>query len=190
MISLDPARAALVLVDIQRDFVHPQGLFARQGDSMDEADLAALVGNCQTLIAAMHRAGRPVVFVKEIFRADYADCAIAPVWVERGLNAASGFLVEGSWGAELMDGLAPEARDYVVIKKGLGGFQHTHLDRLLSNLGVEHCLFGGGTVGGCVGGTVRMGDALGYAQTVVTDPVYPAGSPDLASLASRAGFAT
>jgi nicotinamidase-related amidase len=185
-LSLDLTRAALVLVDIQRDFVHPEGLFARRFEAPGDAeDLAALVGNCQRLIGAMHAANRPVVFVKESFRPDYADCAIAPVWVERGLDAASGFVVEGTWGAELMDGLAPEPRDCLVIKKGHGAFQHTHLDRLLGNLGVEHLLVTGGTVAGCISDTVRMGAALGYEQFVVTDAVYPARSPHLASLVNR-----
>jgi nicotinamidase-related amidase len=189
VLSLDLNRAALVLVDIQRDFVHPEGLFARRFEAPgDAADLAALVGNCQRLIGAMHATNRPVVFVKEVFRPDYADCAIAPVWVERGLDAASGFVVEGTWGAELMDGLAPEPRDYVLIKKGHGAFQHTHLDRLLGNLGVEHLLVTGGTVAGCVSDTVRMGAALGYEQFVVTDAVYPARSPHLDSLVNRVDF--
>ena len=51
----------------------------------------------------MHRAGRPVVFVKQVLRPDHGDAILPPGWKRLGLDAASGFLAEGSWGAELVD---------------------------------------------------------------------------------------
>jgi ureidoacrylate peracid hydrolase len=190
-LQLQVTRAALLLVDMQRDFLHPDGFFARQGwRKADDAAVAKLVDNCRRLVDAMHQAGRPVIFVKTCLRPDYADSALAPSWHERGLNAASGALVEGSWGTELMDGLAPEPRDYLVVKKGHDAFLHTHLDRLLSNLQVDHCVVAGGTVTEGISGTVRVGAALGYEQFLVQDAIYWPDSPYLPMLSSRVEYFT
>lgn len=185
-LQLQLDRAALVLIDVQRDFLHPQGLFARRGwRQMDDAEVATLVQNCQRMIDALHSVRRPVIFLETAFRADYADCAIPPSWSECGLNAESGALVEGSWGARLMDGLTAEARDYVIIKKGHGGYLHTNLDRLLTNLGVQHCIVAGGDVSEAVSDTVRVGASLNYEHFLVEDAVYWPRSPYLALFKHR-----
>lgn len=190
-LELNAARAGLLLLDMQRDFLHPEGFFARQGWwNLAASEVALLIHNCRRLIAAMHTAGRSVVFVNTAFRADYADCALPRTWAKRGLNAEGGALVEGSWGAEVMDGLAPEPGDHVLIKKGHSAFQHTYLDRLLANLGVVHCVVAGGDVPGSVSDTVRMGAALGYEQFLVEDALYPRGSAYLPMLKIRAEYVT
>src|SRR5579883_521052 len=182
-------RAALLLIDLQRDFLAPAGPLARLGwCGIPAGDVPPLVERCQALIAAFRAARRPVVFVTTAFRPDYADCAWATPWRERPLAAGERCLVEGTPGAALLDGLATRADDYAVVKQGHGAFLHTILDRLLANLGVEHCVVAGGDVPGSISDTVRLGAALGYEQFVVEDAVYPLGSPDLPTLRNRVEY--
>src|SRR4051794_20337080 len=92
-ISLRLDRAGLLLIDLQRDFVHPDGLAARRGlYRVDAADLKRIVESCNKLIDVMHRLGRPVVFVKQVLRPDHADALLPPGWARLGLDAESGFL--------------------------------------------------------------------------------------------------
>jgi nicotinamidase-related amidase len=124
----------------------------------------------------MRRAGRPVVWVKTILRADAADSALAFSWLEPRRSAAGAFLVDGTWGAELLDGLPFEADDYVIVKKGHGAYTDTPLDRLLNNLGVEQCVIAGGGAEDSIAETARTGGRLGYEQFVVEDALYPRGA--------------
>lgn len=171
-ISVDAQRAALLLIDLQRDCLHDDGLMAQHDlRGMDANEAAELVARCRRLAEAARDAGRPVVFVKTAFHADYADCALAPQWNERGLTAESGFLVEGRWGTEFMDGLEPHPDEHVIVKKGHSAFLHTHLDRLLHNLGIEHCVLAGGSALDPISDTARLGGALGYVVFVADDAV-------------------
>src|SRR5688572_26321504 len=156
--GFDLARSALVLVDLQRDFLLPDGALVRAGASaVGRSDVDALLQRCQELIAAARRAGRPVVWVKTAVRRDFADSTLAQSWLQRRRAVAREFLVEGSWGAELMDGLSVESDDLVVVKKGHSAFSDTNLDRLLTNLSVEQCLVAGGGVDDAIAETARTG---------------------------------
>ena len=154
-------RAALLLVDLQRDLLHEDGALVRAGFSAVNRDEAAqLVDACRELAASVRRAGRPVVWVTTELRADFADSAMAQPRLDR-MRAAGTFLTQGTWGAGLMDGLAPEPSDHVVVKKGHGAFPNTHLDRLLSNLGVSQCIVAGGGMEDSIAETARTGGILG-----------------------------
>ena len=171
--ELDINRSALVLVDLQRDLLHEDGALARIGlPALDRGAVAEIVATCQELVATMRRAGRPIVWVNTALRSDHVDSAHAAAWLEQRQTAGP-FLAEGSWGAELMDGLAAEPGDYVVLKKGHAAFSETHLDRLLPNLGVNQYVLAGGGADDSIGETIRVGGRLGYEQYVVEDALYP-----------------
>ena len=174
--SIHIDRAALLLVDLQRDLLHEDGALVRAGFSAVNRDEAAqLVDACRELAASVRRAGRPVVWVTTEFRADFADSAMAQPRLDR-MRAAGTFLTQGTWGAGLMDGLAPEPSDHVVVKKGHGAFPNTHLDRLLSNFGVSQCIVAGGGMEDSIAETARTGGILGYEQFFVEDASYPRAS--------------
>ena len=175
----DLSNFVLVLVDIQNDFLHPDGAFIRHGVSApDPKDVEQLAANNRRLIDSARKLGRPVVHVHTVLRPDHIDSALSIVWRKR-LPPDTGFLVEGTWGAQILDELEPTPDDFKVIKKGHGGFSHTHLDHLLFKLGVTSCVVSGGAVPGCVADTVEQGTALGYQVTVASDATYPARSPYL-----------
>jgi nicotinamidase-related amidase len=170
----DIARSALIVVDMQNDFLHPDGAFAqlakaRPERAIDMPFLASTIPNARKLIDAFRAAGRPVVFIAHMLKADYSDASF-PYW--RGtLMKTTSFIVEGTWGAQVVDELAPRKEEHLVIKKGFGGFSNTPLDTILRNFGVTTCVVCGVTTCVCVSTTVRGGVEHNYRQIVVSDAV-------------------
>src|SRR5215813_10491692 len=128
--------AALLVVDTQNDFLHPSGLMTRQGlTKSNTTALDCFLQKCRELIQTARTHGIPVFYVVTALRPDHSDSSLTPAWRERGLDSGTGFLTEGSWGAQIVEELAPAQDDYVLTKKGHGAFFGTTLDLTLSNLG-------------------------------------------------------
>ena len=178
----------MIIVDAQNDFLHPAGLMAKRGQTPpDQIALDRFVQNCQELTRSARNQGLPVFHAVTSLRADHSDSALSPLWRERGLGPESGFLIEGSWGAQIIAELAPEKGDYVLTKKGHGAFRDSLLDRTLTNLGVIHCfVIGCGGVSGGVDDTARQAAPLGYEVTVVADATYPVDEYQLSCLDHKA----
>jgi nicotinamidase-related amidase len=161
-IPFDVGRAAILVIDAQRDLLEHDGLYGRRGwHDLAGADVSQFAARSGALIEAMRQAGRPIVFVRTEFRADYQDAALADGWTEQ-LNSTTGGLVEGTPGASLIGGLIANSNDFSLVKKGQDAFLHTHLDRLLSNLRADQCLIVGTDLLHSVSNTMRQGRALGY----------------------------
>jgi len=185
-------RPALIVVDMQNDSIHREGCNERLGFShLTDAERELIISNNQRLSNFMRQKGWPVVYVNLAHRIDLSDSA-SPKMVHRNkqLPSGTGRRTEGSWGAQTVAELAPQEKDYVLIKKGQSAFGFTPLHRLLRNLAINRCFVTGGAVTGCVSDTVREGAGLGYRTVVVSDATYPPRSPHLASLAGRAEIKT
>jgi ureidoacrylate peracid hydrolase len=175
--GLNIARSALIIVDMQNDFLHPDGNFAHTAQQHPEAmiDIPFLVGTIpyvRRLATAFRTAGRPVIFVVHVLKRDYSDAAF-PFW-RLGLQPGIGnrtHCVEGTWGAEIVDELKPPEGEHVIIKKGFGGFFGTTLDTVLRNAGVTTCVVSGVTTCVCVSNTVRGGVEHNYRMILVSDAI-------------------
>lgn len=169
-----PARSAYIVIDMQNHFLFPQkgDEEARQKNFARNADL---VRHCAAMADHLRAKGWPVIWIKTGRRTDRVDTAMHKLREDILLSGDS-LLLDGTWGAELADGLAPAAEDYVLYKRGQSGFGFTPLHRALRNLGISHCLLAGGAASGCLAATLRDGAALGYDFSVAEDAVYPAGS--------------
>jgi ureidoacrylate peracid hydrolase len=173
----DISRSALIIVDMQNDFLHPDGSFAHRAQEHPEAmiDMPFLVGtipNVKRLAAAFRAAGKPVVYVAHVLKPDYSDAAF-PFW-RLGREPATvnrTHCVEGTWGAEIIDELTPGEGEHVVVKKGFGGFANTTLDTILRNMGVTTCVVAGVTTCVCVSNTVRGGVEYNYRMILVGDGI-------------------
>jgi nicotinamidase-related amidase len=169
--------SALIIVDMQNDFVHRDGGFAQRAREHPETgiDMPFLMGtipNVKRLADAFRAAGRPVVYLAHAVKPDYSDAAF-PYW-RLGLQPASGnrtFIVEGTWGAQIIDELRPRDGEHLVVKKGFGGFSNTALDTILGNMGVSTCVVTGVTTCVCVSTTVRGGVEHNYRMLLVRDAV-------------------
>ena len=112
MLGPEVAKSALLIVDMQNDFVHPEGGFAHLAREKPEAgiDLPFLMGtipSVQQLADAFRAAGRPVVYLAHMVKPDYSDAQF-PYW-RIGLHphASRPFIIEGTWGVQIIDALQP-----------------------------------------------------------------------------------
>jgi len=172
-LSVDLARAALVIIDMQRDFLEPGGFGAALGN--DVARLQAAVGPCRAVLTAARARGMLVIHTREGHRPDLSD---APrLKVERGDPAlrigAPGpmgrILVRGEPGHDIIAELYPQAGEPVIDKPGKGAFYQTDLDLMLRNRGIETLLVAGVTTEVCVNTTVREANDRGYRCIVLAD---------------------
>lgn len=169
--------SALIIVDMQNDFLHPDGSFAHIAEEHPEAmiDMPFLVGtipHVMRLATAFRTAGRPIVYVAHVLKPDYSDAAF-PFWrlgMEPGMGNRT-HCVEGTWGAEVIDELKPHKGEQVVVKKGFGGFTNTALDTILRNMGITTCVVAGVTTCVCVSSTVRGGVEYNYRMILASDAV-------------------
>jgi nicotinamidase-related amidase len=175
----DLTTAALIIVDMQNDFLHRDGAFGRRAREDVDAQidlefLASTIPPVRRLAEAFRRHGRPVVYVAHVLTPDYSDAAF-PYWRFRRPSSSPSTgvapCVEGTWGAQIVDALTPQAGEHLVIKKGFGGFANTPLDTILRNAGVTTCVVAGVTTCVCVSTTVRGGVEYNYRMIVVEDGV-------------------
>ena len=170
-------KSALLIVDMQNDFLHRDGSFGHIAREHPEAkiDIPFLTGtipHVKKLADAFRAAGRPVIYLAHILKLDYSD-ATFPYW-RLGMEPASGnrtHCVEGTWGAQIVDELQPHEGEHLIAKKGFGGFSNTPLDTVLRNMGVTTCVVSGVTTCVCVSTTVRGGLEYNYRMILVSDAV-------------------
>ena len=169
-------KSALIIVDMQNDFVHPEGDFAHSAREAPEAwiDMPFLMGTTPQvtrLADAFRKAGRPVVYIALVLKPDYSDAQF-PYW-RLGLIPGGNrtHCVEGTWGAQIIDDLKPREGEHLVVKRGFGGFSNTPLDTILRNMGVTACVVSGVTTCVCVSTTVRGGVEHNYRMILVEDAV-------------------
>jgi len=176
MIGPEIDKSALLIVDMQNDFVHPEGGFAyiaREAPkaAIDMPFLMATIPPVQRLAEAFRAAGRPVIYLAHMVKPDYSDAQF-PYWrIGLGPGASRPFIVEGTWGAQIIDALQPRAGEHMVIKKGFGGFTNTPLDTILRTMGVTTCVVVGVTTCVCVSTTIRGGVEHNYRMILVKDAV-------------------
>ena len=175
---------AVVLVDVQNDFLDPEGSYVKSGLTPVAPDeRGSMIGAGAELVDSARRSGVPVVYVKTILRKDLADSSL-PRKFEARLQGR-GSPVKGSWGAQIVKEVAPAEGDVVITKKGQSAFQFTNLDSVLRRRGVECCLVVGGGLPGSISATCRQGAALGYDMGVAVGALHPGEKGYLPTLRSR-----
>ena len=169
----DPAHTAVLMIDMQRDFLEPGGFGAMLGN--DVSLLRPIVPACVRLLALARAKGMAVIHTQEAHDAQLADCP--PSKRARGaLSCGIGdpgplgrVLVAGEPGAGFVPELQPQSGDIVLRKPGKGAFHATSLDAILHAQGITHLLIGGVTTEVCVQSTMREANDRGYECLLVTD---------------------
>ncbi|ACO74299.1 cysteine hydrolase family protein [Laribacter hongkongensis] len=174
-LEFDPGTTALIMIDMQRDFVEPGGFGEMLGN--DVSLLRSAIEPCRRLLEAARKAGVFVVHTREGHRADLTDCPLAKR-LRGGLECGIGdkgpmgrILVRGEYGHDIIPELYPVAGEPVVDKPGKGAFFATDLDLLLRNRNIRTLIVCGVTVEVCVHTTVREANDRGYECVVPSDCV-------------------
>ena len=176
-VELAAGQTALVVIDMQRDFIEPGGFGASLGN--DVSLLLPAVAPIAALLAAWRARGWPVLHTRECHRPDLSDCP--PAKRERGaptlrigdVGPMGRVLVAGEPGADIIPALAPAPGEWVVDKPGKGMFWGTcppeGLHGKLQSAGITHLLFTGVTTEVCVQTSMREANDRGYECLLVED---------------------
>jgi nicotinamidase-related amidase len=171
--AFEPATTALVVIDMQRDFIERGGFGEALGN--DVSRLAAIVPTVRDLLAWARARGIRVVHTREGHRPDLADCPPAkrlrgrPSLRIGDAGPMGRILIDGEPGNDIVPVLAPRAGETVIVKPGKGAFYATKLDALLRAQGVTHLIVAGVTTEVCVQTTMREANDRGYDCLLVED---------------------
>ena len=146
---LERPGSAVLVIDVQNDYCHPDGVFARAG--LKVSDLNGLIERTNKLVRAARNAGRPVIWV----RMEWVDLEDVGLLAERSPFLREEGLRVGSWGAQAVDGLDIAPDDVVVTKKRFSSFHETDLDQVLAAATVDTLVIAGVRTDFCVESTVR-----------------------------------
>lgn len=177
-VVVDMARAALVVVDMQNDFLDEEGWFALKG--IDVAHLHTVVPSVNRLVGALRGKHVPVIWLNWGLRPDGLNLPAGAAYAgkrradERGYTEEGPHgpaLVRGSWGAAVHQSLDTRDGDVFVDKSRLGGFRDGELDGILRNLRRHSLFFAGINIDRCVFATLTEATFAGYDAILVEDAV-------------------
>ena len=185
-VTIDLARTAVIVIDLQNDFCHPDGWLA--GIGVDITGAQAPIPVVADLLPHLRAHDVPVVWVNWGNRPDQANL---PPGVRHVYDAAgegngigsttspsgSPVLQAGAWAATIVDELVVEPGDIMVDKYRMSGFVDTPLDSILRNLRVDTLLFCGVNADQCVLNTLTDAANLGYDVILIEDAVGTTSPP-------------
>jgi nicotinamidase-related amidase len=171
--AFEKNRLALVIIDMQRDFVEPGGFGAALGN--DVRLLTPIIPTVAELLGAFRSLKMTVIHTKECHKPDLSDCPPAKRARGRGsltigdVGPMGRILIEGEPGNDFVPTLRPLPDEVVIAKPGKGAFYATNLDAELKRRGITHLLFTGVTTEVCVQTTMREANDRGYESLLVED---------------------
>lgn len=185
--KLNPHWTALICIDYQNDFCHPDGSLGKCG--FDVAPMASVAPRLDHLINEVRSAGVPVIFVRNIYMADQnwylSDVSISQVRKSmRGLHFQVPHCKKDTWGWDYYGDVRPRPGDCEVIKHRYDAFIDTDLHLILRSKGIRTMIICGVTTNVCVESTTRHAYFLDYYAVVPRDCVAAYGD-DLHEMALR-----
>ncbi len=171
--SLTPGRAALVVVDMQRDSIEPGGVAASLGH--DVGLLRGAIAPITALLSCWRSYGWPVIHTRECHRPDLSDCPPAkrlrgdPSLRIGDLGPLGRLLVAGAPGTDIIPALAPSHEEWLIDKPGKGMFWATELHERLQSAGLTQLVFCGVTTEAAVQSSMREANDRGYECLIVED---------------------
>ena len=186
-VEIDFQRTAVVVVDMQNGFASKGGMLDIAG--VDISGAPAVVWSIGHVVAAARRTGIPIVYLQMGFKPDLSNSGgpESPNWHKelalRLMNCRpelkGKLLVEGTWDFAIVDELAAQPEDLVIVKTRYSGFARTTLDAELRARGIRYLLFTGIATNVCVESTLRDAFFLDYWPILITDAAMAAGPPNM-----------
>jgi ureidoacrylate peracid hydrolase len=164
---MDPKKTALVLIEYQNDFTSDGGTLH---DAVQPVMASSnMLPNTVETVAKARELGVTIVHAPITFTDDYHELTSEPYGILKGVVDSKSFR-KGTWGAEIVDDLAPEQSDIVVEgKRGLDAFASTNLDFILRSRGITNIALSGFLTNCCVESTMRTGYEKGYNVITLKD---------------------
>src|SRR5579863_2686907 len=165
--SIDPKTTAIVLIEFQNDFTTEGGVL--HGAVSDVMEKTGMLENAKQVAEKARAAGATVMHAPITFAEGYHEISSHPYGILKGVVDGNAF-VKGSWGAAIVDDLAPQPGDIVIEgKRGLDTFASTNLDFILRSKGITTIALGGFLTNCCVESTMRTGYEHGYKVITLND---------------------
>ena len=166
---MDPKQTALVLIEYQNDFTTDGG--ALHGAVQGVMESTGMLAHTQDAVAAARQAGATIIHAPIQFAEGYNEITAHPYGILKGVVDTNAF-VKGSWGAAIVDSMAPEPGDIILEgKRGLDAFASTNLDFILRSKGVQTVALSGFLTNCCVESTMRSAYEKGFEVVTLTDCV-------------------
>jgi nicotinamidase-related amidase len=179
-VEIDLGTTALLVIDMQNDFLHPEGWAASSG--ADVSPVRAVIPAIERLTKTARKAGVPVIWVGWGVRPDHANISASfftrargaagstnPSYGEASPSGHGRILVRDEWGAATIDELTVAPDDMLVYKHRLSGFWDNELDSILRHRGITTLLFSGINTDRCVFTSLQDANFLGYDCVMVED---------------------
>ncbi len=167
--TVDPKRTAVVLIEYQNDFTSDGGTL--HGAVKDVMESTGMMKNTAEVVDAARAAGATVIHSPISFAEGYGEISSNPYGILAGVVESNSF-VKDSWGAAIVDEMAPQESDIVIEgKRGLDAFASTNLDFILRSKGIDTIALAGFLTNCCVESTMRSGYERGYQVYTLTDCV-------------------
>lgn len=168
--DFDLEKTALVIIDMQRDFLYPGGFGEKLGNDVSTTNV--IIPTVQKMLEKAREKGMFVIHTREGHRPDLSD--VPPSKQRRGGNIGEQgpmgrILVRGEYGHDIVDELQPIEGEVVLDKPGKGAFYQTDLDIILKNKNIETLLVAGVTTHVCVQTTIREANDRGYECLMLED---------------------
>jgi ureidoacrylate peracid hydrolase len=160
--QIRPSHTALLMVDMQNDFVHDEGIFVKEWGKTNRW-IKPIIPPCRKLLTAARQADVAVFHLRVV-----NDLLRNPVsW--HNFWGPPGCVIEGTWGANIIDELQPRENEVVLTKYTYDGFVNTELDSILKKIGIKTLVLAGIDSDVCVRDTAAHGFALGYTPVLAED---------------------
>jgi ureidoacrylate peracid hydrolase len=179
-VAIDPAKTAVIVVDMQNDFGAKGGMFDRAG--IDISAIREAIGPTAKVLASARAAGMKIIYLKMAFRPDLSDLGAPDSPSARSakrlgfgdtIRAPDGsegrILIRDTWNTDILPELKPQPDDVVIYKHRYSGFYQTDLDATLKKLGIKNLVITGCTTSICVEATVRDAMYRDYRCVALTD---------------------
>lgn len=171
--EFDKATIALIIIDMQRDFMEAGGFGETLGN--DVSLLRAIIPKTQSLLEGFRNAKLPIIHTRECHLPDLSDLPVAKR--DRGSPSLrigdqgpmGRILIKGEDGADIIPELYPTADEIVIDKPGKGAFYATELGEVLKDKGIKHLVFAGVTTEVCVQTTMREANDRGFECLLAAD---------------------
>jgi ureidoacrylate peracid hydrolase len=136
---------------MQNAFIHPEGSLSKMG--LDTSRTSIVIEPIKQLKKEFKAQNRPVIYIQHTHRSDRTDAGLIAKVFPPIMDL--GHCIDGSWDAEVIEQLKPEADDYIVKKHRFSAFYNTHLEDMLRGLGIEILVVTGIATNVCVESTIR-----------------------------------